>query len=324
MPESKSLLRRLVAVVLEQAQKVGLDAAGSFLGPAWPLVKPVVEALLKDLPEGITNRLSNGDDALQKAIAELETRDEQLALIAEALAKQGVTEAMTASWVDSLEALSDGQFQLLRQVAHGRAELGELRELVKQSLAMAAEKPALLKLIGQQLEYIDLLRVPGDFLPGFDLAPHTFAIDSIGGRHTPAGFMVWTFSLVNAGGKRAVLYRFDLEVTAEGACPRQSVYDQLKPTLALIEERVELASATASYRLFKGKKFAYEPDESDAFRVQIIFADPGPPRWQRLRPVLHWHDADEERVTLGPELVLASHPKPQLELARHKLGLSYG
>ncbi|MBK8593713.1 MAG: hypothetical protein IPN77_32315, partial [Sandaracinaceae bacterium] len=114
MPEPKPFVRRLVAVILEQAQKVGLDVAGSFLGPAWPVVKPLVEGLLKDLPEGIAGKLHNGDEALQKAVAAMDARDEQLALIAEALAKEGVTAQMTAGWVESLEAISDGQFQALR------------------------------------------------------------------------------------------------------------------------------------------------------------------------------------------------------------------
>jgi len=43
MALSGDLTRKLITIVLERGQKIGLDVAGGFLEPAWPLVRPLVE-----------------------------------------------------------------------------------------------------------------------------------------------------------------------------------------------------------------------------------------------------------------------------------------
>jgi hypothetical protein len=121
-----------------------------------------------------------------------------------------------------------------------------------------------------------------------------------------------------------VVKRIELEVTDEGECPAESVYDQLLPTLDPFDDVVELKPGEKRYRLFTGKRFAYAPDENDGFRVQMIFRGDGAPRWQQLRPVVSWTDATGDHLTYVPEIFLASHPKPQIERARAKFGLSRG
>jgi hypothetical protein len=140
----------------------------------------------------------------------------------------------------------------------------------------------------------------------------------------PAGFCVWSFSLFNAGEQQAMLTRIALEVTGDGECPAGARFDQLKPTLDPFDDIVELAPGALGYRPFKGKKFSYEPKQGDAFRLQLVFVLDGAPRFQRLRPVLHWSDATGDHLTYAPELFLASHPAPDLARARQKLGVGDG
>ena len=62
MSLSGDATRRLITIVLEKAQTFGLDVAGSFMGPAWPFVKPLVAELIENLPGRIANNWKNAAD----------------------------------------------------------------------------------------------------------------------------------------------------------------------------------------------------------------------------------------------------------------------
>lgn len=327
MSLSGDLTRRLLFVVLEQGQKFGLDMAGSFLGPAWPVVKPLVEKLIEGLPERIANTWKNNDESLQEALDEIDEQKEQVRIIGEALSANGIDEEWASTITSQLSGLSDDIFQLLCNQASAIKDLQnikqDLQKLLETAQSHTAKIPAHIVVRGIEVEYVDLLRVPEDFIPGYDLTPSEFAMGSVSQRHMPAGFMVWTFSIFNDGQRPAIVRRMEFQVTGEGECPADSHYDELKPTLDMIEDRITLASGETYYPILRGKRFSYNPDESDAFRIQIIFIGDEPPTWQRLRPVIHWDDGIGEHVTYAPELFLASHPNPQIERAKQKFGISH-
>jgi hypothetical protein len=328
MSLSGDLTRQLITIVLERGQKFGLDVAGSFLGPAWPVVRPLVEKLIDGLPERIASGWKNNDEALQEVLDELEARQDQVDLIGEALAANGIDADWASGITEGLSGLSDDIFEVLCNQADAISDLRDVKEGLAELLASARsyreQKPANLVLRGSELEFVDLLRVPNDFLPRDDLSPTAFAIDSVPQRHMPAGFMVWNFSIFNEGQSRAVVNGIELIVAEEGPCPPDCKYDQLKPTLDPVDDRIELQAGEASYLLFRGRRFGYAPDEFDAFRVQILFVSDEPPIWQRLRPVINWSDATGDHATLGTELFIASHPSPEIERARLKFGIPNG
>lgn len=328
MSLSGDLTRQLLTIILEHGQKFGLDVAGSFLGPAWPFVRPLLEKLIKGLPERLASRWKNNGEVLQEVIDELEVQHDQIALIGDALAKHGIDADWARNIAKEMTGLSDDIFKVLCNQATTISKLQDVKKDLEELLASAQsyqkKKPANLAFRGSDIEFVDLLRVPEDFLPGFDLSPTLFALDSMKQRYMPAGFIVWNFSIFNEGQSKAVINKFELTVGDEGLCPLDSTFDELKPTLDMVEDRVELQFGEASYLFLRGKRFGYESDEFDTFRIQILFIKEGPPVWQRLRPIIHWSDATGEHITLGTELFLSSHPSPQIEQARLKFGVSNG
>lgn len=325
MSLSGELTRKLITIVLERGQKLGLDVAGGFLGPAWPFVRPLVEEFIEGLPERIASRWRNNDEVLQEMLDELKAREDQIDLIREAMADHGIDADWANDITREITGLSDDVFQVLCNQAKMITELRDVKDGLAEVLVSARshreKKPANLVLRGSDLEFVDLLRVPASFLSGYDLSPTTFALDAVSQRYMPAGFVVWNFSIFNEGQSKAVIDKIELSVSDEGSCPPESEYDELKPTLDPVDDRVELQVGGGPYRLFRGRRLGYAPDEFDVFRVQILFAKVEPPAWQRLRPVIRWSDATGEHTTLGTEIFLASHPSPQVQQARLKFGL---
>lgn len=327
MSLSGDLTRRLLTVVLEQGQKLGLDMAGSFLGPAWPIVRPLIEKLIEGLPERIAKTWKNSDESLQEALDKINEQEEQVKIIGDALSANGIS----AEWANTitllLSGLSDDVFQILCNQASAIKDLQnikqDLHKLLETAKSHSEKKPARIVIRGIELEYVDLLRVPEDFLPGYDLSPSEFALHSVSQRHMPAGFLVWTFSLFNDGQRPAIVRSIGFQVTGEGKCPPASQFDELKPTLDMIEDRIMLTPGETFYPIFRGKRFSYKPDESDAFRVQVIFIGDEPPQWQQLQPVIRWDDGIGEHTTYAPEIFIASHPHPQIERAKQKFGIDH-
>jgi hypothetical protein len=328
MSLSGDATRRLITVVLEKAQTFGLDVAGSFLGPAWPFVKPLVQALIDGLPAHVAKNWKNSADLLEEAEAKLRKQEELVSQIGEALEKNGITEAWALSVSEKLDHVSDDIFAVLCNQAAESEDRQAMKATLDRLLGIVTEqqerRPANVRVRGAEIEFVDLVRVPEDFLAGYTLVPSDFAIDSVKQNHMPAGFLIWSFSLWNVGEQDAVVKRIELQVTAQGACPDGSRYDQLLPTLDPFDDRVRLEAGQSRYRLFTGKKFSYAPDEHDDFRVQMTFVSDGPPLWQQLMPVVSWSDRTGDHTTYAPEIFLASHPAPQIERARAKFGLGRG
>jgi hypothetical protein len=322
---SGDVTRKLITLVLERGQKFGLDVAGSFLGPAWPFVKPLVEKLIADLPARIAGKWRNNEEVFQQALDAIEKREDQIQLIGEALSKHGIDAAWANGITEQLSGLSDDVFEVLCRQARTIDELkgvkAGLAELLAAAQSYQEQKPANIVIRGSEIEFVDLLRVPEGFLPGYDLTPTTFAVDAVAQRHMPAGFIVWTFAIFNEGTSQAVVSRISLTVSDEGVCPPSCEYDELKPVLDPVDDRVALQPGEKEYQIFRGRRFGYKPDEYDAFRVQILFIRKEPPVFQRLRPVIDWSDATGEHKTLGTEIFLASHPSPQIKQARLKFGV---
>ncbi len=328
MSLSGKLTRELITMVLERGQKYGLDVAGSFLGPAWPFVRPLVEKLLEDLPADIAGKWQNNEEVLRQAIDEIGSKQKQIGLITEALERHGIDDDWASNMTKQISTLSDDVFEVLCNQAVTIAELSDVKQgltkLLSQAEAYGDTMPAKLVFRGSDIEFVDMLKVPDDFQVNFDLSPTVFALDSIHQRHMPAGFLVWIFSIYNEGQKNANISKIVLDVIEEGPCPTSSVFDELKPTLDPVSDDIEIQLGETSYPLFKGQRLGYAPDEYDIFRVLFTFRKEAAPHWQRLRPIIFWSDATGEHRTLGTDIFLASHPSPQVALARKKFGVSHG
>src|SRR5262245_21513365 len=100
--------RKLIQATLEQGLKFGLDAAGTgLMGPAWLVVRPLIEKVLGELPKDIAKRYKSSQEAIDEASAALEAHDKEIATIAEALEKQGMNAAWAESLLASIDSLSD-------------------------------------------------------------------------------------------------------------------------------------------------------------------------------------------------------------------------
>jgi hypothetical protein len=315
-------VRKLIHVVLEQGLKFGLDVAGAgMMGPAWPIVRPLVEKLLGDLPESISKRYKSSQEALDEAAAALEAHEDEIAAIANALERQGMTQAWVESLLDSVDRLSDDMLAVLQQQQQQGKTLGEILALTR---AMADSGGARLVLRGERLDYVGYLHLPATFEHGYDLAPDNHFNAEFAGRHMPRGFLLWNFVLANDGRQSATVSRIVVEVLCEYEVPADAVIGGLAPALTPFQDHVVLRAGAVSYPIFKGKYFHYEPDEADAFRISAAFPSVVP-IIQRVRTAIEWTDANGTHVTYSPSLFLASAPAADVEeLAAHariKFGL---
>ena len=295
MSLSGDITRRLITIILEKAQTFGLDVAGSFLGPAWPFVKPLVAELIEKLPERIAKNWKNAADLAEEAEEKLREDTEMVTRIGKALDEHGITEAWATTVSEQLDGIADDVFEILCNQADAHADRQDIKNALDVVLNILKDKQNLksAKIVvrGTEIEFVDLIRLPEDFMPSYQLAPSDFAIDSVKVNHMPAGFLIWSFTIWNIGGHNAVVNSLDLQVTGEGECPDGSSFDQLLPTLDPFEDLARLEPGRDHYHLFAGQRFTYAPDEHEAFRVQLLFIQDGIPRWQRLRPVINWSDA---------------------------------
>jgi hypothetical protein len=313
----EEVTRKLIQVVLEQGLKFGIDVAGGFLGPAWPFVKPFVEKLLNDLPKDVSGRYKSSQEAVDQAVAKLEKEEAALQQIQAALAAHGVTPEWTARILEQLDRLSDDMYQVLAEQSRQR---GTLEQILAHAERLAEKRPGKLVLRGERLEYVDYLRVPDDFLPGWDLAPGSAVHASFAGRHMPAGFFIWNFMLLNDGQQLVTVSSMEVEVQAEHPYPPGSELGGVLPMLEPYEDEIRLVPGQARHPLFRGKYFKYAPDtDVDAFRIRAIFQSDAELS-QQVRLVIRWSDPTGEHVTYGSSLFLASLEKPQLGVSSSKLG----
>ena len=304
--------RTLIASVLERAGTVGLDAAGSLLGPAWPFVKPVLVDVLKTVSKGVASSWrAPGEHALR-------ADDAEVARIGKLLADHGITADWARALPAQLDAISDDVVELVAASARTEQRLERIAEMIGEH---AARSPGRLVLRRPTLEYVDFLRVGDDFFDGWDLAPDTWEPDAVPQRHLPAGFFVWNFVLFNAGAGAVVVSGFDLRVDDEQPCPADAAPGRLLPTLDPFEGHAELARGAKRHRLFVGRRLQLHDDDVDAFRILVSFADPGPAVAQRLRLRIAWSNAGGDHYSDGPPLFLASMPSPPVHLAGAKFGV---
>lgn len=318
MPLQHDLTRSLISAVLERAGTVGLDAAGSLLGPAWPFVRPVLVDVLKTLSKGIANSWRSPGEKTQRIADELRTRDAEVERIANLLAAHGITADWANALVAQLDHLSDDMVESLAGIARTEQRLDRLLALATEQ---AARRPGRLIVQGPLLEYVNYLRVGNDFFEGYDLAPDRWEPEGVPQRHLPAGFLIWNFVLLNAEAGSAVVTDIELRVEDEEICPPGAVPGQLMPTLEPFEGHAELARGATRQRLFVGRRFQYRDGDADAFRILVSFTDPGPAVAQQLRLCIRWSNATGSHTSFGPPLFLASMPQPQLHLAGVKFGL---
>lgn len=298
------------------------------MGPAWPFVKPLVTELIGNLPERIAKNWKNATDLSEEAEAKLREDKEMITRIGKALEEQGITEAWATTVSERLDGVADDVFKILCNQADAHAERQDIKNALDGILDLLEnkqdQKSARIVMRGTEIEFVDLIRLPEDFMPGYQLAPSDFAIDAVKKNHMPAGFLIWSFTIWNIGGQNAVVNGLSLQVTGEGECPDGSRFDQLLPSLDPFDDLAHLEQGRDRYSLFAGKRFTYAPDKHDGFRVQLLFVREGTPYWQKLRPVVNWSDATGDHITLAPEIFLASHPAPQVDRARKKFGVDNG
>jgi hypothetical protein len=307
--------RKLIQATLEQGLKFGLDAAGAgLMGPAWLVVRPLLEKILGELPKDIAKRYKSSQEAVDEAAAALKAHEAEIATIAEALDHYGMTEEWARSLLENMDRLSDDMLSVLHeQTRQGRA-LNEILALTKQ---MADAAGARLVLRGERLEYVGYLRVPDSFEPGFDLAPDSHMDAPFAGRHMPRGFLLSNHVVANDGRRSATVSRMSLEIVRTLPPPVGAEVGSLAPVLTPFEDRVVLEPGKASYSLFTGKQFHYKPDEADAFRISVALPS-DTAVVQQLRIVIEWEDGSGRHSTYSPSIFLASAPAMDVEaLAAH-------
>ena len=315
--------RKLIQATLEQGLKFGFDAAGAgLMGPAWLVVRPIVEKVLGELPKDIAKRYKSSQEAVDQAAAALKAHDAEIATIADALEKQGMTAAWAEALLENIDRLSDDVLDVLHEQRRQGKAVGEILALAQK---MAGATGARLVLRGERLEYVGYLRVPDSFEPGFDLAPDSQMSAPFAGRHVPRGFMLWNYVVANDGKQSATVSRIVLHVVRELAWPADAEVGTLAPELTPFEDRVVLEPGAASHALFKGKYFHYKPDEADAFRVSATFPSDASVV-QQLRLAIEWTDEGGKHTTYSPSLFLASAAaddvKKLAEHAKLKFGLA--
>jgi len=310
------LVRKLIETLLEQGLKFGLDVAGGFLGPAWPVIKPLVEKLFKGLPESISSRYKSSEEAVREAMDAMKERKEDVAKIGEALESAGITPKWTNDVLKGLDRISDDLFLLLAREAQAAATLDNI---YKKVMDTSEKKPGKLVINSERLEYVHFLRVDQEFLRGYDLTAGSVMDYAVSQRHAPAGFCLRTFMVFNQGRETAAISRMELKVLNEYDIPEGASFGTLKPVLDPFEELVELTAGGEQYPIFPGKYFSYKADDVDTFRINTVFkGDYG--KIQQLQPVIYWADCRGEHISCGTPVFLASHPAPELHLAKQKFG----
>lgn len=312
------VVRSIVAAVLERAGTLGLDAAGGFLGPAWPFVKPVLTEVLKTASKGAAALYTHPAEQAAKAAAALAADQARMQQIAAVLDQHGVTAEWSKAMLTQLDRLSDDMVEALARF--GQVEQ-RLDLLLTQARQQAARAPGRLSVRGESLEYVDFLRVPDDFLPGEELAPDSWQHGATADRHVPAGFLVWNLLVANWEAEAVAVSAIELRVDDERELPADARAGEFKPSLEPFEDHARLQDGQPRHRLFVGRRFQYRQDDFDAFRVLVSYTRPGAPRLQRLRLHIAWSSSDGEHHSWGPALYLASMPAPQLQLAGAKFGL---
>lgn len=308
------ITRRLIEVILENGLKFGIDAAGGFLGPAWPIVRPLVEKLLDGFPKSIAGRYRSSAEAIAEAQKQLKLRSAEIETIGEALAKQGITEEWASSLLSCMESFSDDLTEILTNQAGQGITLEQILSIAKD---LARKRPGNVVVQGERLEYVDFLRVSEEFMPGYDLSPTSIHFGAVSARHLPAGFLIWNFMVFNSGNEAAAISKIEFQIKGEYPYPEGSTSSELKPRLVPFEDRVFLASGVESHTVFKGELFSYSPSDVDAFRVQLVFAE-SKDLIQQIQPCIRWSNSSGNHLTFAPPLFLASREHPQLELAEQK------
>lgn len=314
----EDVTRSIIGAVLERAGTLGLDMAGGFLGPAWPFVKPLLEAALRSLSGGLASRYRSPGEKAEQMLAELQAKQEEMRRISEVLDEHGVSAEWTREMLSQLGHLSDDMIETLAQFGQMNVKLDKILAFAKDG---AGRRPGKLVVRGQGLEYVDFLRVSAESFEGYDLVPASFQEDAIANRHMPAGFLVWNFMIANWEGESAAVSRFELLVDDEQPYPLEARLGELKPELDPIEDRIDLERGVRRHRLFAGRRFQYKQDDFDAFRVLVAYPQSGDPAIQRFRLRIGWSNSTGDHYTYGPPLFLASLEKPQLDLARSKFGM---
>lgn len=314
---SRKATRKIVQAVLSYGLKFGFDMAGSFLGPAWPVVRPLVEKLMKGMPAAIAKKYKSSEEAVELAEAQLEQRSKELDEISKLLDEHGITAEWTQSVLAKLDQISDDMFEMVAQTAAIEPKLDRILAVIEES---AEKKPGNLFLQGAQLEYVNFLRVPESAFPGFDLTSGSVLADAVADRHLPAGFMIYNFALSNWGEQKCLVTRIMLRVLDEYFYPDGSEIGELKPSLEPFMDSASLSSDQKHHQLFVNKRFSYNPEESDAFRIQLVFQKEKQQSIQQLQPMVYWSNSTGDHYTYGTPLFLASMPQPQLQLAKLKFG----
>jgi hypothetical protein len=292
--------------------KFGLDVAGGFLGPAWPLIRPVVEHVLEDLPKEIAGRYKSSQEAADEALAELEKDQKQLAIIESALEKHGISPAWLEGVLAQLDQLTDDMFKVVAVTSRHTEQLDDILALITEQ---SARKPGRLVLRGERLEYVDYVQVGESFQAGFDLAPGTVVKESFPGRHMPSGFFIWNFMLLNDGQQLVTVSSMEMKVVGEYPFPEGATRGSILPLIEAFEDDIWLAPGAKSYPLFRGKMFKYAPEaDVDAFRIRAVFQD-ATDLIQQVQLVIHWKDGTGDHEAYGTALFLASLANPQLHVS---------
>ena len=317
----EDVFRRLIQATLEQGLKFGLDAAGAgLMGPAWVVVRPIVEKVLGELPKDIARRYRSSQEAVDQAAAALKAHEAEVATIAEALEKQGMTAAWAEAMLENMDRLSDDVLVVLHEQRRQGKAVDEILALAKE---MAGATGARLVLRGERLEYVGYLKVPDTFEPGFDLAADSHMDAPFAGRHMPRGFLLWNYVVANDGKQSGTISRVTLEVIGELPWPAAAEAGTLAPELTPFEDRVVLEPGAKSYTLFTGRYFHYKPDEADAFRISATFPSDAS-LVQQVRLAIEWTDEGGKHISYGPSLFLASATADDVKALADHAKLKFG
>ena len=312
---SRDSTRKIIQAVLDYGLKVGFDMAGSFLGPAWPVVRPLIKKLMEGFPEAIAKGYKSSEEAVELAKAHLEEREQELEPISNVLDEHGITSEWTSSVLAKLGQISDDMFDVVLQTANIEPKLDKILSLISES---AEQKPGNLIIQGAQLEYANFLRVPDSAFPGFDLTTGSVVGAAIADRHIPAGFLIFNFALSNWGEQPCLVTRIMLRVLDEYPYPEGSEIGGLLPSLDPFEDTAYLSSDLKHHQLFANKRFTYQPEESAAFRIQLVFQKKDQQTIQKVQPVVYWSNSTGDHYSYGMPLFLASMEQPQLHLVKQK------
>ena len=313
----EDITRKIIRALLENGLKFGLDFAGGFLGPAWPFVRPLIEKLLKDLPKEIAGKYKSSREAIDAAMSEIEKKEKELAEITEALDRQGLTKEWATEVLSALEGMSDDLSEVLLQQSRQAEKLDDILATAKKLRQKSAGR---LVFRGERLEYVDYLTVPDTFMPGFDLAPGTMITESFPGRHSPAGFFIFNFLLLNDGGQLAMVSAMDMIVKNEYPFPEGAQRGGVLPLIEAFQDEIWIKPGAQSYPLFQGKRFKYAPEvDVDSFRIRVIFKS-DQELLQQLQLRIRWSDGTGDHFTYGTPLVIAAQPEPQLGVSHSKFG----